>query len=81
MQFSVSELTPLRQKSFYGKAQMIREGNKTRLKSYNTIVAEYNHKTNTVEVFGWYSATTARHINSFLNYFGFDTMSEKQMEV
>lgn len=53
-------------KSFYGKALVIDYGNgKVALKSYNTIVAEYNKRTKTLTVYGWYSATTARHIRSF----------------
>ena len=67
---NVLELTPLNRKSFYGKALSIKEGNISKLKSYNTIVAEYNHKTNSITVNGWYSRTTARHINAFLNHFG-----------
>tara|TARA_R110000823_G_scaffold303405_2_gene424780 strand:+ start:200 stop:463 length:264 start_codon:yes stop_codon:yes gene_type:complete len=78
--FTVTELTPLNRKSFYGKALAIREGNITSLKSYNTIVATYNHKENKMIVNGWYSSTTARHINSFLNMFGFDTSNKKGME-
>tara|TARA_R110002167_G_scaffold21266_1_gene77451 strand:- start:729 stop:992 length:264 start_codon:yes stop_codon:yes gene_type:complete len=76
----VTELTPLIRKSFYGKALAIREGETTSLKSYNTKVAEYNHKTNKMTVNGWYSATTARHINAFLVLFGFDTCNKKQLE-
>ena len=53
--------------------------NVTRLISYNTEVANYNHETNVMTVNGWYSATTARHINSFLEYFGFDTCNKKQL--
>jgi hypothetical protein len=76
----VTEITPLIRKSFYGKALAIREGETTSLKSYNTIVAEYNHKTNKMTVNGWYSATTARHINSFLALFGFNICNKKQLE-
>ena len=67
-------------KSFYGKAVLINEGNITKLRSYSTIVAEYDHTTNKVKINGWYSATTARHINEFLAHFGFDSMSKKEME-
>ena len=74
-----TELTPLSRKSFYGKALAIREGQITSLKSYNTIVATYNHTTNKMTVNGWYSSTTARHINSFLNMFGFNTCKKKEM--
>jgi len=74
-----TELTPLNRKSFYGKAVAIRYGEITSLKSYNTIVANYNHTTNKMVVNGWYSSTTARHINSFLNMFGFDNCTKKEM--
>ena len=68
------------QKSFYNKAVMIRENNVTRLQSYNTIVATYNHVTNDMKISGYYSQTTAKHINAFLSYFGFDTCNKKQLE-
>lgn len=48
------------------------------LKSYETIVAEYYK--GQLYVYGWYSMTTARHINTFLNMMGFDSMNKKQME-
>lgn len=67
-------------KSFYGKAKLIHNGDITSLKSYNTIVAEYNHKTNKIKVFGWFSSTTARHINEFLTYYGFDKITKKEMK-
>lgn len=50
------------------------------LVSYNTRVASYNYKTNEMSVYGWFSATTAKHINSFLNYYGFDSCSKKELE-
>lgn len=31
-------------------------------------------------VLGWFSSTTAKHINSFLNYFGFKTCCKKELE-
>ena len=48
--------------------------------SYTTRVASYNHKTNEMSVYGWFSATTAKHINSFLNYYGFDSCTKKELE-
>jgi len=81
-----TELTPTdSRKSFYGKARIIEETNEagervSKLLSYSTIVAEYNHNSNTMTVNGWYSATTARHINSFLSYFGFNTCSKSELE-
>lgn len=75
------ELTPHNnQKSYYGKAKVIEENGISRLKSYATIVAEYNHHTNKIKVFGYYSPTTARYINSFLDYYGFDTCNKKELE-
>jgi hypothetical protein len=78
--FKVTELQPINRKSFYGKALIVRNDNISELKSYNTIVATYNHDTNKVNVKGWYSETTARHINSFLLHFGFDTCTKKQLQ-
>lgn len=74
------ELTPLKRKSFYKKAIVEQEGNISRLRSYNTIVAEYDHKTNKMVVNGYYSATTATHINAFLAHFNFDTATKKELE-
>lgn len=74
------ELTPLRRKSFYGKAVMIKDKEVYKLKSYETIVATFNPETKELKINGWYSATTARHINAFLDYFGLPTMNKSQME-
>ena len=77
-------LTASRQKSYYGKATVIEtvENNETisRLQSYQTIVAEYNHHTNKMTVYGWFSKTTANHINDFLEIYGFDGCNKKQLE-
>lgn len=67
------------QKSFYGKAVVIRDGMVDKLKSYKTIVAEYNHQTNELKVHGWYSRTTAMHINEFAQQLGFDKMTKAEM--
>lgn len=76
-----TELTPVQnQKSFYGKAKIINNGDISKLLSYDTEVAEYNHNTNKMTVNGWYSATTAKHINSFLEYFGFERCNKKELE-
>ena len=75
------ELTPTNgQKSFYKKAIVINTDRISFLKSYDSIVAEYNHDTKKMRVFGWYSKTTALHINSFLNLCGFDSCNKKQLE-
>lgn len=47
--------------------------------SYTTRVAHYNHTTREISVYGWFSATTARHINEFITYYGFQAMSKAEM--
>lgn len=42
-------------------------------------VASYNHKTNEMSVYGWFSNTTAKHINDFLKFYGFDRVTKKEM--
>jgi hypothetical protein len=65
--------------SFYKKAILKEENNKIVLKSYNTDVAEYDQTTNSLKVFGWFSMTTARHINEFLQQMGFDKLTKSEM--
>lgn len=48
--------------------------------SYETRVASYNHLANEMSVYGWYSATTARHTNAFLEFYGFEKCNKKQLE-
>lgn len=74
------DLQPLNRKSFYGKAKVTTENGISTLTSYNTDVATYNHETNEMKVKGYYSPTTMRHINAFLDYFGFDTCTKQQLE-
>lgn len=64
--------------SFYGKAKVIDEGKNKKLYSYGTLVAEI--KNNKPIIYGWFSCTTARHINEFLLQNGFNKMSKKEME-
>ncbi len=66
------------QKDFYGKANVIVEGGQTKLKSYSTIVAVKEN--NTIKVRGYYSKTTAIHINEFLKQNGASSLSKKEME-
>ena len=47
--------------------------------SYTTRVASYNHKTNEMSVYGWFSKTTAKHINDFLEFYGFNKATKKEM--
>lgn len=75
------ELTPVNnRKSFYGKCRVEVDNGISYLISYTTKVAHYNHETNKMTVNGYYSPTTATHINAFLSYYGFDTCNKKQLE-
>lgn len=69
-------------KSFYGKATVIKDGETVKLRSYNTIVAEYNPLNNGLKINGYYSPTTARHINEFIYQWApsYHRMSKKEME-
>ena len=49
------------------------------LVSYGKRVASYHHDTNEISVYGYFSATTARHINCFLEFYGFEPMTKKEM--
>lgn len=73
------ELSPLSRKSFYGKAKVIDKDGKHYLQSYQTIVAEYDPVDKKMKIYDYYSPTTARHINAFLNYFGYPTMSKAEI--
>lgn len=68
-------------KEHYNKALMYQNTNNINhyiLISYNTIVAEING--DKFIIYGYYSPTTARHINSFLNYWSIKGMSKKEIE-
>jgi NADPH-dependent 7-cyano-7-deazaguanine reductase QueF len=67
------------QKSFGKKANVITEGDETKLKSYHTIVAVKQGKT--IKVKGYYSRTTAIHINEFLQQNGAKPLNKKEMEL
>lgn len=62
---------------FYKKAKVYVLGEFKILVSYNTIVAGIYK--NTYYVNGWYSRTTARHINEFLLQNDFDKLTKKEM--
>lgn len=80
------ELKPIDgRKSFNRKAIVIEEKQevngrvKSTLISYNTKVAFYDHQNNVMTVLGYFSSTTARHINAFLDFYGFDTCTKKEL--
>jgi hypothetical protein len=47
--------------------------------SYTTRVAAYNHTTNEISIYCCPSNSTARHINAFLAFYGFDTMKKSEI--
>ena len=67
------ELKPTnRQKSFYGKAEVIEKDNgDIELRSYSTIVARIRNG-KFERLWHGYSQTTMNHINSFIDTFGID---------
>lgn len=71
-------------KSFYGKCvvteELINGEVVSKLTSYETVVASYNHTTNEITINGWYSNTTQSHINAFLSYYGFDEMNKSDFK-
>ena len=74
------ELTPTNGRSSFGHKAIVQENNGiSTLLSYTTKVATYDHALNKVSVLGMYSATTVAHINAFLEFYGFDTMTKKEM--
>ena len=57
-------------KSFYGKAKVIEKDNgETVLLSYNTEVCKITESGEFIRLWGGYSATTMRHVNSFVQLF------------
>lgn len=59
-----------RTKSFYGKAKVIEKDGETLLQSYDTIVCKIDKNGEFVRMWDGYSATTMRHVNSFLRLVG-----------
>ena len=81
----MTELTTIynSSKSFYGKAKILKDNQTIKLQSYNTIVAEYNPSKKVLKINGWFSVTTARHINEFISQFApsFGSMTKKEMQL
>lgn len=76
----IYELTPSshdRVKSFYGKAKVIENDGETFLQSYDTIVCKIDKSGEFVRLWKGYSATTMRHINSFIEMFGIEGGGKK----
>ncbi len=65
-------------KSFYNKAKVLNDNGVIKLQSYSTIVAEIRN--GKAKIFGFYSATTTRHIREFLQQMGFEIGTKAQLE-
>ena len=75
------ELQPTNgRKSFGGKAIVKEVFEVSTLFSYGREVAQYDHQTNEMKVDGYFSATTGTHINSFLEFYGFNKCTKKELE-
>ena len=61
-----------RAQSFYGKAKIIENNGEMILLSYDTQVCRVNASGEFVRMWGGYSATTMRHVNSFLDFCGLE---------
>ena len=78
----VYDLKPVNnQKSFYGKAQVfeMKDGSKY-LKSYDTFVCKIESDGTFTKTWDGYSATTARHIDSFRVTNGLQKINKRQWE-
>lgn len=59
----------------------VMEGEKfSTLLSYTTEVAKYNKITGVMNIKGYYSVTTGKHLNAFLDFYGFDRATKKELE-
>lgn len=74
------ELEPIysNQKSFYGKARVIRENGTIKLISYSTVVAIIEN--GKLHINAFYSNTTLRHIREFIKQNGFKSGTKAQLE-
>lgn len=65
---------------FYNKAVIYENENYIALMSYATIVSYIDKRNNTLKVNGYYSSTTAKHIQSFAYMYGFNVGGKKELE-
>ena len=63
-------LTPKDRKSFYGKMKVIERNGEKLLQSYGTIVCKLDSCGNFKRLWNGWSATTQRHVNAFVDYYG-----------
>lgn len=69
-----------KQKSYYGKAIVENFDNNKILYSYGTRILTINGKGQVIKNWSGWSATTAKHINSFLYANGKKTFNKKEWE-
>ena len=65
-------------KSFYSKAHVLEQFGYKHLKSYETIVCILSDSGEFTKLWDDYSVTTMRHINSFLEHFGYSKYGGKK---
>lgn len=61
------------------KAIVVQSEGLSKLSSYDTEVAVYDHTNNKMTVNGWYSQTTMKHLNKFFEYYGFDCCTKQEL--
>ena len=67
-------------RSFGGKCYVVEQRNgDSHLYSYETKVASFHSEQKEVVIHGWHSNTTQSHINAFLDYYGFEAMTKKEI--
>lgn len=81
----LKELVPSgSQKSFGGKASIVKSDGVDILYSYNTpiamIILNFNGRIKFCRLWDGYSSTTMRHINAFRSIYGLDAISKKKWE-
>lgn len=75
--YSKIELKPVdSRKSFYGKAWIVKNDNGIYLVSYDTTVCMIDNNGTFRRLWQGYSATTMRHINSFMVAMGMDPINK-----
>ena len=73
-----------RRESFYGKARIIKKGDSSQLRSYDTIVCRIDSKGNFERLWDDYSVTTLEHVNEYRQQHGLQQLNKKawcEMEV
>ena len=75
----IYDLAPAgRQKSYYGRAKVLNTDNGAYLMSYNTIVMYISDAGDVVRLWDGWSATTAKHIDSFCRLNNVQSITKKE---